>query len=276
MKNAWPVFRREFTSYFVTPMGYVVVGVFAAIMGMGFTLQFVMYSWQSQAPSAYGLTAVPDFEEQMLAPFMIFCGFLIMFLGPLVTGRLLAEERHHGTMELLLTHPLRDGEIIFGKYLAALGMLVVMMSLLAVPSLILIHFTDVEPAVLGMGALAVFLMGAAFLSWGLFISAMANNQVTAGVLTFGLWFVFFILGKIGDGMPEKIATPSAWPTTVTHSVLFLYGILRGLVRELPLDAHAAHMAQGVVEPRDIAYYLLFTAFFLFLTFRAFESRRWRG
>ena len=79
------------------------------------------------------------------------------------------------------------------------------------------------------------------------LAAILGNQVTAGVLTFGLWFVFFILGKIGDGMPEKIATPSAWPTTVTHSVLFLYGILRGLVRELPLDAHAAHMAQGAAD-----------------------------
>lgn len=162
MSRIGAVFGRELKSYFVTPVGYVIVGAYALIAGLGFTLQFIMYAWQSQSPSSYGLTGVPDFEEHMLSPYIVFCGFLIMFIGPLVTMRLLAEERARGTMELLLTHPLRDRDIVWGKYLASLALLLVLLVPVGVHLGIVAYFTDVEPAVLLVGLPAVFLMGAAF------------------------------------------------------------------------------------------------------------------
>ena len=125
MRNTWAVCKREFVSYFITPVGYVVAGVFALISGIGFAASFIGYARATQSPSAYGYTGVPDFEETLLSPFLVFCGLLIMFIGPLVTMRLLAEEKNRGTAELLLTHPLRNREIVFGKYGAALGVLLV-------------------------------------------------------------------------------------------------------------------------------------------------------
>jgi ABC-2 type transport system permease protein len=276
MKNVWAVCKREFAGYFLTPIGYVVVGAFAAISGLGFATSFQLYAKITLAPQDYDYAGVPDFEETLLSPFLVFCGLLIMFIGPLVTMRLLAEEKHRGTIELLLTHPLRDRDIVFGKYLAALGVLVILMAVIGVHLGLVAYFVDVEPAVLGFGLLTVFLMGAAFISLGLFVSALARNQVTAGTLTFGLWFVSYILGVNGKELPERLQALANLPAWLEAALGGAYTVFRRFVLELPLDAHARDMAQGIVQPQDIAYYVLFTALFLFLTFRALESRAWRA
>jgi ABC-2 type transport system permease protein len=276
MRGAWAVCKREFASYFVTPVGYIVIGVFALISGLGFSISFLFYSKITENPAGYAYSGVPDFEETLLSPFLVFCGILIMFIGPLVTMRLMAEERNRGTMELLLTHPLRDRDIIFGKYLAALGMLLMLMSVVCVHLGIIGYYSDAEPAVLGLGLLSVFLMGAAFLSMGLFVSAISSNLITAAVLAFGIWFVSYILGSLGEDLPKKNPAPDAWPEGIRSTVGAVYGLIRNLVQQLPLDAHAKDMAQGILAPKDIVYYLLVISFFLFLTFRALESRKWRA
>ena len=276
MRNIWAVCKREFASYFVTPMGYVVVGTFAALSGLGFSASFLFYSKVSTNPSAYAYSSVPDFEETLLSPFLVFCGLMIMFIGPLVTMRLLAEERNRGTMELLLTHPLRDRDIIFGKYLAALGMLLALMAVLGVHLGIVFHYVNVEPAVLIFGLLTVFLMGAAFLSLGLFVSAMTSNQITAGSITFGLWIVLYTVGSLAEHLPKKNPAPESWAPGLRSAAGVLYTFFRDFIQQLPLDVHAKEMAQGIVQPKDIVYYVLVTAFFLFLTFRALESRKWRA
>jgi len=253
-----------------------VAGTFAAISGLGFAVQFLLYARVSQSPMTYAYTGVPDFEEAFFSPLIVFNGMLIMFIGPLITMRLLAGERSRGTMELLLTQPLRDRDIIFGKYLAALLMLLPMMGVIVVHLLVVNLYAEVEPAVLAFGLLTVFLMGAAFMSLGLFVSALANNPITAGVMTFGLWFVSYILGVLAKDLPETLASTSRWAAGPGSALGFVYHIFRALAHELPLDAHAEYMAQGVVQPSDIVYYLLFCALFLFLTFRAFESRKWRA
>ena len=276
MKNIWAVCRREFASFFVTPMGYVVVGTFSLITGLGFTASFIFYARVTESPSTYAYQGVPDFEETLLSPFLVFCGMVIMFIGPLITMRLLAEERHRGTIELLLTHPLRDRDIVFGKYLASLGMLMVMMLVVAVHLGVIGYFVDVEPAVLVFGVATVFLMGAAFLSMGLFVSSLCSTQITAGTFTFGLFFVLYILGALSEDMSEDNPAPATWPEGARGVIGFFFGIFRSLARQLPLDAHAKEMAQGVVAPHDIAYYILFASFFLFLTFRSLESRKWRA
>lgn len=276
MRNMWAVCKREFSSFFLTPVGYVVVGMVAVISGLAFTISFLTYVKISQAPGQYAYTTVPDFEETLLSPFLVFCGVLVMFLSPLITMRLLAEERHRGTIELLLTHPLRDRDIIFGKYLAALGMLGVMMLIFAVDLGILWHFATVEWPVLVFGVAAVFLMGAAVLSLGLFVSAVTRNQISSGTITFGIFLLLTIAGSLGEDLPKENPTPPLWPEAFRAPIGLVYGAFRSLVLEMPLDAHAKDMALGIIEPKDIAYYVLFSAFFLFLTFRAMESRHWRG
>ncbi|MDQ1255473.1 MAG: hypothetical protein QG656_64, partial [Candidatus Hydrogenedentes bacterium] len=253
----------------------VITGAFAAIAGLGFSASFLFYARVSVAPAEYAYTGVPDFEETLLSPFLVFCGMLVMFIGPMVTMRLLAEEKNRGTMELLLTHPLRDRDIVFGKYLAALGMLCVMLGVLVVDLGIVAYFVDVEPAVLAMGLVTVFLMGAAFMSLGLFVSALMSSQVTAGAVTFALWLISYILGSLAEDLPTDNPAPEQWPEALRNVIGSIYGVLSALIQQLPLDMHAKEMAQGIVEPKDIVYYLLFASFFLFLTFRALESRKWR-
>ena len=275
MKRIITVCRREFASYFLTPIGYVVVGMFAAISGIGFTLSLIAYAKMSVAPTSYGYNTTPDLGETLLSPYLVFCGMLFMFLSPLITMKMVAEEKHRGTMELLLTWPLRDRDIIFGKYLAGLGMLFVMLLIIGVHLALLGSLAAIEPAVLIFGLLTVFLMGAAFISLGLFISSIARNQITSGTATFGLSLLFYVAGNLGEQLPPGNPAPTGWPDLLRSAAGAVYAVVRGLILELPVDTHAREMALGVVYPKDIGYYVLFSAFFLFLTFRVFESRSWR-
>lgn len=276
MRNTWAVCRREFAAFFLTPIGYVVVGMVAVISGLGFSLTLLLYSRMSQNPTTWGYPAVPDFEETVLSPFLVFCGMLIMFLSPLITMRLLAEEKHRGTIELLLTYPLKDREIIFGKYLSSLLMLLVMIIVVAVDLAIIAYLVDIEAPVLVFGFATVFLMGAAFMSLGLFVSSITRNQITSATIVFGSFLILYVVGNLGEKMPVENPAPAAWPELLRSGIGVGYNAVRALVMELPLDAHAKDMTLGIVQPYDIAYYLLFSVFFLFLTFRALESRKWRG
>lgn len=275
MKRILAVFRREFSSYFLTPVGYVVVGMFAAISGIAFTLSLIGYAKMSIAPTDYGYNTTPDLGETLLSPYLVFCGMLFMFLSPLITMKMVAEEKNRGTMELLWTWPLRDRDVIFGKYLAGLAMLLVMLCITGVHLALLGNIARVEPAILVFGLLAVFLMGAAFVSLGLFISSITRSQITSGTTTFGLSLLFYVAGNLGEKMPAGNPAPAAWPELLRGVMGALYALVHGLVLELPVDTHAGEMALGVVYPKDIGYYVLFSAFFLFLTFRVFESRNWR-
>ena len=274
MKRAWAICKRELKAFFTTPVGYIVIGTFALISGLGFTASFLFYGLMTESPSTYDLAAVPDFEETFLSPFLVYCGTIMMFIGPLITMRLLAEEHNQGTIEMLLTHPIRDREIIAGKYAAGLVLILAMVAVLVIYILIIDHYVAVEPAVLAFGLVGVFLMGAALVSMGLFISAVCRSQVTAATATFGLFFIFFIVGYLGEDLPEESPAPATWSADMQQAADTLYSVFRTFVQELPVEAHAKTMAEGILQPSDIAYYLLFSAFFLFLTFRALESRKW--
>ena len=167
------VAKRELRAFFTTPIGYIVLGAYALISGLGFTASFLFYARMTQSPSNYGYSAVPDFEENFLSPFLVYCGLLFMFIGPLLTMRLFAEERNQGTIELLFTHPLRDRDIIGGKFFAGLVLVGLMVLNLSVYVFLIYRYTDVEVAVLLLGLLSVLLMGAAILSVGVFVSGAA-------------------------------------------------------------------------------------------------------
>ena len=274
--GTWAICKREFASYFLTPVGYAVVGIFVLLAGCAFSLTFIFFARISESPAAYGYTSVPDFEELCLSPFLVFCGSLLMFLSPMITMRLFAEERHRGTIELLFTHPLSDAEIVFGKYLAALGMTCFGMLFIAVDLAIIWYFVDIEFPVLVLGLLSVFLMGAACIAFGMFLSAVTKNQITAATLSFGGFLFSYTIGSLSEDLPKRMSLFETWPPALAKVANGSYGVLRTFLIELRIDAHAEDMAQGILEPNDIAYYVLVTAFFIFLTFRALESRHWRG
>lgn len=276
MRNSFVVAKREFASYFSTPVGYVVLGSFALISGLGFAFSFIMYGLQTVNPAQYELPGIPDFEEVFLSEYLLYCGMMMMFIGPLITMRSLAEERNQGTIEMLYTLPLRDRDIVLGKYLAALGMLTTLMLTIGVHLCIVYAYVDVEIEVLVFGLLAFFLMGASFLSMGLFVSSICRSQVTAATLTFSVFFVLFMVGYLSDEIPETLPIPESWPARAQEIVTAVHGTLRGLALELPIDAHARQMAQGILRPQDVVYYVLVMFFFIFLTFRSLETRKWRS
>lgn len=276
MRPAWAIAKRELRAFFTTPIGYIVLGAYALISGLGFASSFLFYSEMTQSYSNYGYTAVPNFEETFLSPFLVYCGLLFIFIGPLLTMRLFAEERNQGTIELLYTHPLRDRDIVGGKFLAGLLMVGAMVLNLTVYAFLIYRYTDVEVSVLALGMFSVLLMGTAFLSVGLFLSALCSNQITAATLSFALFFLMFILGYLGGEMPEDNPAPAHWPAEMRGAVGNAYESFRTIVTQLPVEAHAEELAQGILQPSDIVYYLLFCAFFLFLTFRVLEARRWRA
>ncbi|MFP4500543.1 MAG: ABC transporter permease [Candidatus Hydrogenedentota bacterium] len=276
MRNVWALCRREFAAYFLTPVGYVTVGIFAVLAGVGFRNLFFEFMRVSQEPSKYGYTSVPDFEEYFLNPFLTYCAILVMFLAPLITMRLLAEEKHRGTVEQLYTLPLREYQIVFGKYLAAVGMVLVMMLVIGVDLAVVGWFTAVEPLILAAGLLSVFLMGLAFLALGLFVSALSRNQMSAGTLTFGLSLLFFFISDMVAKLPRPEDPAGTTDSGLARAGFIVYDVFLESVGKLAADAHVKDMTLGVLNPEDVAFYLLFAAFFLFLTFRALESRFWRA
>lgn len=276
MRNAWALCKREFAAFFLTPIGYVTIGLYAILSGLAFRSMFLEYAKISQTPSDYGFTSVPEFGEFFLHPFLVFCGMMIVFLSPLITMRLMAEERHRGTAELLFTLPLRDWEIIFGKFAAALGMLLAMMAVVGIDLAVVAYFVDIEPVVLGCGIVAVFLMGAAFVSLGLFVSSAARTPIMSATVSFGASMLLFFVGALAEQLPEPKDLPAGSGGGMQQALVSGYRVLRGLMQQLAADAHLEDLTLGVVRPQDVVYYLLFGAFFLFLTFRALESRHWRA
>jgi len=276
MSGAWAVCKRDVKAYFTTPVGYVVLGTFALICGLLFNASFLAYALATESPSTYDLAAVPDFEEYFFSPFLVGCASIMMFIGPLITMRLFAEEHNQGTAEMLFTFPLRERDIIAGKYAAGLAIILAQVGVLAVHVIIMSRYVPVEPTVLVFGLCAVFMMGSAIVSLGLFVSALCRSPITAATVTFGLFLVFFMVGYFGEDLSEDNPAPAAWSEEMRTVAGTAYSAYRTLITELPMQAHAETMAEGIFQPADIAYYVLFSAFFLFLTQQALAVRRWRA
>jgi ABC-2 type transport system permease protein len=169
--------------------------------------------------------------------------------------RLLAEEKKQGTFELLLTFPVSNLAIVSGKFLAALTVYAVMLACTGLYPLMLVIFADPELLPVGSGYLGLLLMGSSFLAMGTFFSSLTDNQLIAGVSTFGISILFLIIGW---------AAPFVGPTV--SSVLAQVSILY----------HFESFSKGVIDSRDVTYYVLLMMFFLFLTIRSLESTRWKS
>jgi ABC-2 type transport system permease protein len=199
-----------------------------------------------------------------------------MFLAPLITMRLLAEEKHRGTVEQLYTLPLRDRDIVFGKYLAAMGMVAVMLLVIMVDLAVVFWFTEVEPLILLSGLLSVLLMGAAFIALGLFISSVTRSMMTAATLTFGANLGQFFLGDLVARLPGAGDAPDEAGNVAARTLLLVYDAVLQAVARLAADAHVKDLTLGLFRLEDVVFYVLYAAFFIFLTFRALESRFWRA
>ena len=254
--RVWPIFKKEMRLYFTSPIAWVILTIFLFIAGYFFYSIFAFYtlaSMQSMMNPAMGRDL--NVTDSVLRPLFSNISVILLLLMPLVTMRLFAEERRSGTIELLLTYPVRDGAVLVAKYLAALTLYGVMLALTLLYPAVVRYFARVEWGVLVTGYLGLLLMGATFLAVGVFASSLTENQIVASITTFGVLLIFWVIGWSAD------YAGSPWGRVLTH---------------LSLLDHFDSFAKGVLDTKDIIYYVDFTVVALFLTLRSLEARRWKG
>ena len=242
--------RKELRAYFVSPLIYVVAAVFYALTGFFFYTQLVYF-----VQYGFGFNILGNFWVAFLAGAPYSVSMVLLLVVPLLTMRLLAEEWKLGTIELLLTYPVRDGEVFFAKFAACA---VVFGIMLAGTLLYPIYVSILQPfpwVPLIAGYLGLFLLGLSFIACGVFVSSLTESQVVAAVGTLGLLLLFWAVS-----WNEAATTPA---------------VLRAAARLAMFD-HFEPFAKGVVDAGDLAYFVAVSAFFAFLTLRVLEARHWWG
>ena len=252
----WAIFKKEMRLYFTSPVAWVVLTIFLFIAGYFFASIFSFFS-QASIQSAMNPQMGRDLNvtDSVMRPLFSNVSVILLLLMPLVTMRLFAEERRAGTIELLLTYPVRDGAVLAGKYLAALGLYALMIGLTVLYPLIVVYFARLEWGPVLTGYLGLLLMGATFIAVGVFASSLTENQIVAAVTTFGVLLIFWILGWSAD---------------------YAGGALGRVLQFLSILEHNDSFSKGVLDTKDVLYYVNFTALALFLTLRSLEARRWKG
>ena len=228
--------KKELKGYFDSPIAYIVITIFLLISGWFFFSDLFLVN---QASLRNLFSIVP---------------FIFMFFVPAVTMRLISEEKRSGTIELLLTLPVRDHEIILGKFLAGMILISVSVILTLVYTLTLSGLGDLDAGSVVAGYLGLIFLGATYVSVGVFTSSLTQNQVVAFITSFLIIFILFMLNKV---------------------LIFVPSFLASFFEYLSVDYHFSNISRGVIDSRDLIYYLSIIFLFLFLSVRALESRKWR-
>ncbi len=238
MKQTWSIFCKEFKSYFNAPIAYIFLTVFLVLVNWLFFRPFFI---GNQATMRYMFSLLP---------------WIFLFFVPAISMRLWAEEKKMGTMELLMTLPVKDHEVVMGKYLAALAFLSSAIILTLPLAFTVGGLGNPDGGVIVGGYIGAVFMGAAYLAIGLFASSLTENQIIAFIIGVVICFGFFIIGEsfVLMALPSGIAP---------------------FFRYLGLGTHFESIGRGVIDSRDIIYYLSVIGFFLFLNVRSVESRKWK-
>jgi ABC-2 type transport system permease protein len=253
--NVWALARREVQSYFSSPVAYVVLALFIFLFGYFFSDYLFVFLERSMGRGGFGGAAETlNLNQDLIRYLLLTTSVVLLFLVPMLTMRSFAEEIRSGTIELLLTSPLTDFQIVLGKFFGALFLYAMMLALTFLHMAILFLYGDPEWKPLLVGYLGMLLLGAAFISFGLVFSSLTRNQIVAGFLTFGT-FLFLWLVEYAESRA---------------------GAASGLVTYLSVTKHLEEFAKGVVDSRDVVYYLTFIGLGLFLSRQSLESLRWRG
>lgn len=254
MRNLLAIAGKELRSYFASPIAYVVIGFFILLYGYFFALIlqiFVQSSLQVDPTSA----GPQNINEMVIRPLMQNATVILLFVMPSITMRTYAEEKRTGTIELLLTSPLTDTQIILGKFLGAFALYTAMLATTLIHMGILFWYGDPEWKPIATGYLGLLMMGGAFISAGLFVSSLTKNQIVAGVVTFAVLLFFWIISWISN---------------------FSSPVVGEIASYLSLVDHGEDFWRGIIDTTHVVYYLSFIVFGLFLTVRSVDSERWRG
>jgi ABC-2 type transport system permease protein len=255
VKNVGLICFKEFKGYFVSPIAYAVMALFGLIFGFGFytaTRDMVQLGFRAQM---MGQAQPMSVNEQVIRPLLGFAATIALFLIPMITMRLVAEEKRSGTIELLMTSPIKDSDIILGKWCGAmlLYMCVLGMSVLNVAMLFMWGKPDLKPVLIAY--LGLLLQGGCLLAIGTFISTTTRNQIVAGGVTFFVCLLLWLL---------------SWFTAFSSN-----GASQ-VINYLSIVTHMDNFSKGVLDSKDAVYYLSMIFFPLFLAFRSMESLRWRA
>ena len=256
LRNIGAIAGKELRGYFASPMAWTMMGLFAFIFGWFYFLyvgSFVNESMRSM--SQFGGQQAVNVNMRLIRPLLSNASVIVLFLLPMVTMRTYSEEKRSGTIELLLTSPLKDFEIVMGKFLGALGLYAALLAVTLIYVGLLFAYGDPEPLPVLSGYLGLFLLGACFMAMGLFISSTTKNQMVAGTATFVLALLFWIIGW---------ASEDAWTW------------LSPILQYLSITQHFDDFGKGVIDTKHLIFYLSFITFWLFLTMKSVDSERWRG
>jgi len=255
VRNILAIAEKELRSYFASPIGYILIGFFALLFGVFFYVYLMEFVRQSQQMMQFGGGGGANVNQMMVRGLFQNTAVIILFVMPMVTMRTYSEEKRAGTIELLLTSPVTDLQIIVGKFIGALGLYVAMLVVTMLYMAILFRIGNPEWRPIAAGYLGLLLMGGCFLSAGLFISSLTKNQIVAGFMTFATFLLLWIINWFGE---------SAGPAG------------RDLVNYLSITEHLEDFTRGIIDTKHVVYYLSFITFGLFLTAKSVDSERWRG
>ena len=255
MKNVLTICRKELNGYFASPVAYVVMTLFAVIAGYFFYMATAIFVTRGMEAQMMGRPMPMNVNEWVISPVLMNVSVIGLFLIPMITMRLFAEEKRSGTIELLVTSPIRDWEIILGKWLAALGLYTGILALSALNIAVLFFYGEPDWKPILAGYLGLFLLGGALLAIGTFISTLTRNQIIAGAATFAICLLLWVLDWV-----------SAYETASWAKVMSYISVM----------THFQSFARGVIDSKDVIYYVSVIFFGLFLTGRSMESLRWRA
>jgi ABC-2 type transport system permease protein len=257
MSNVLAIANKELRSYFSSPIAYVVIGLFALLYGYFFVALLAYFVRMSMQAGQFGMQGPQsvNVNQQVIRGVMQNVTILVLFLMPMVTMRSYAEEKRSGTIELLLTSPLTDFQIVMGKFLGALALWIVMLAVSLIHMGLLFVYGNPEWKPILTAYLGLLLLGGCFIAVGLFISSLTKNQIVAGMVTFAVFLLLWIIEWIGS-----FSGPTVDKLTTYLSII----------------GHFDDFSKGVIDTTHLIYYLSFITFGLFLTAKSVDSERWRG
>lgn len=237
MNNILTIFKKEFFSYFTSPMAYIFLVVFSIVNGYFFTNTFFLIG-----------------QSDMRALFNI-VPMVYLFFIPAITMSLIAKEKNSGTMEIMCTLPIKDFELVIGKYLAAISLILTGLIITGIHVITLYKFgTNIDSGALFTGYLGLFFVGAVYASIGTFASSLFDNQVVAFIIAVFIVLMFFLFDKL---------------------LIFIPSFLAGIIQYISIDYHFSNISRGVIDTRNLIYFFSLIGLFLFITVQILSSRKWK-
>ncbi len=260
MRGCWAIYRREMYHYFVSPLAYVVIGVFLGLSGYFFNLILVaviqLALREGFQAAQFGVSANIDVPSLVLRNFFQLLGTISLFIIPALTMGVYAEEKKRGTIELLFTSPISEMQIVLGKFFATLSLFILLLVPTFCYQVFLLHYSEPVASwrIVLAGYIGVLLLGSVLIGLGSFISSLTENQIVAAVVSFGLFLVLWVLGVGARGSG---------------------GPFREALRQVSMLRRYIDFTMGVVDTASLVFFVSLAVFTIFLTHRSLDSMRWR-